>query len=72
MPAPDREALEQVLAGLTGRRWTAADLDALVAAGDGVITGFADLLEDLEKLRRIDLGRLPPGGTTLPPVGDAR
>ena len=70
MPAPDREALERVLAGLTGRRWSAADLDALVASGDGIITGFGDLLEDLEKLRQIDLGRLPPGGTTPPPAGD--
>ena len=32
----------------------------------GIITGFQDLLHDLEALRRIDLGDLPPAQSVRP------
>jgi hypothetical protein len=40
--------------------WTDEELDELVEPRLGIITAFQRLLDDLEKLRAIDLGTVPP------------
>lgn len=40
--------------------WLDAEIDELVNPQLGIITGFQDLLCELELLRQIDLGTLPP------------
>ncbi|WP_244313954.1 hypothetical protein [Roseibium denhamense] len=40
--------------------WTEAELDELVDPKLGIITGFQELLEDLDVLRQVDLGATPP------------
>lgn len=40
--------------------WTEAELDELVDPKLGIITGFQEVLEDLEVLRLVDLGATPP------------
>ena len=54
---------------LTGMRdqlasypWDEAELAELVDPKLGIITGFQDLLDQLEVLRKIDLGDIPPAG----------
>jgi hypothetical protein len=45
---------------LIGHPMRDADIDELVDPKLGIITGFQALLDQLESLRRIDLGALPP------------
>jgi len=45
---------------LASHRWRDAELDELAAPKLGIITGFQDLLDDLEDLRRKDLGFTAP------------
>jgi hypothetical protein len=40
--------------------WSDAELDELVEPKLGIITAFQVLLDDLEQLRRLDLGTIPP------------
>lgn len=47
---------------LGGYAWSDAEISELVAPKLGIITGFEDLLEELETLRRIDLEAIPPAG----------
>jgi hypothetical protein len=42
--------------------WDDAEIEELVDPRLGIITGFQDLLEQLEYLRRIDLESTPPAG----------
>jgi hypothetical protein len=35
-----------------------------------VITGFQDLLDDLDRLRQVDLGATPPAGPLVAPKRD--
>ncbi len=37
-------------------RWPDTELEELIDPKLGIITGFGDLLDELEKLRRTDLG----------------
>ena len=46
------------------------ELAELVAPRLGIITGFSDLLEQLELLRKMDLGATPPA-LGIRPVKDA-
>jgi len=52
------------LAGLctqmASHRWSDEEIDELVDPRLGLITGFQDLLNELEDLRKIDLGTTPP------------
>jgi len=45
---------------MASHSWTEAELDELVNPKMGIITGFQDLLNALEELRKIDLGTTPP------------
>jgi hypothetical protein len=47
---------------LGGYAWDDAEISELVDPRLGIITGFQDLLDELEELRRIDLGSIPPAG----------
>ena len=40
--------------------WSEAEIKELIEPRLGIITGFQDLLDELEQLRRINLGTIPP------------
>ena len=45
---------------MASHSWTEAEINELVDPQLGIITGFQDLLIELEELRKIDLGTIPP------------
>ena len=47
---------------LGGYAWEDAEISELVDPQFGIITGFQDLLDELEELRGIDLESIPPAG----------
>lgn len=47
---------------LGGYTWRDAEISELVEPRLGIITGFQDLLDQLEVLRKIDLEAIPPAG----------
>lgn len=55
---------QQTLIGIRdqfgGYAWDDAEISELVDPKLGIITGFQDLLEQLEELRRVDLESIPP------------
>ena len=55
-----KSTLMQLCEQLAAHPWHEAELEELVDPKLGIITGFRDLLDGLEKLRRTDLGSLPP------------
>ena len=66
----DRLAMKKLqIETLTGMRdqlasyaWEDVELSELVDPKLGIITGFQDLLDQLEVLRKVDLGDIPPAG----------
>ncbi|WP_305984502.1 hypothetical protein [Roseibium sp. MMSF_3544] len=58
-----RSTLEGICSQMASHDWSQAELDELVDPRLGIITGFQDLLDELETLRKIDLG------TTAPALG---
>lgn len=61
-----RSTLSQLCEELAAHPWDAAELDELVDPKLGIITGFQDLLRELERLRQTDLGALPPAQGVRP------
>ena len=60
---PEKPALETftgIRASFSAHDFSAEELMELVDPKLGIITGFADLMADLETLRRMDLGSTPP------------
>ena len=57
-----RQTLTGMRDQLGGYAWDDAEIGELVDPRLGIITGFQDLLDQLEQLRRIDLGATPPAG----------
>ncbi len=51
---------------LGGHAWEDAEISELVDPRLGIITGFQDLLEQLEELRKTDLQDIPPAAG-IPP-----
>jgi hypothetical protein len=51
-----RETLRRMVEALPSVPWRDAELDGLIARSDGVITGFPELLAEIEALCRMDLG----------------
>ena len=47
---------------LASYAWDDSEIAELADPKLGIITGFQDLLEQLEYLRKIDLGSTPPAG----------
>jgi len=48
---------------MTSLPWSEAEICELIAPELGVITGFQDLLDELDALGAVDLGTLPPAGS---------
>ena len=46
--------------------WDDAEISELVEPKLGIITGFQELLDQLEVLRKIDLESTPPAGEIFP------
>ena len=55
-----RRTLEGLFSELATHPWGKAQLSELVEPRLGVITGFQDLLQELESLRTTDLGAIGP------------
>ena len=55
---------KKTLSGLCGQLaaypWKDEEIDELADPKLGIITGFQDLLNEIDLLRQIDLGALPP------------
>lgn len=58
-----KETLQSMLQELACHPCDDAELNELVAPAMGIISGFQDLINDLENLRNIPLGDLPPAGS---------
>lgn len=56
---PDLETLGRMQRQFGGFPWREAELQELVDPQRGMITGFGDLLRDLERIRRRPLPPLP-------------
>jgi hypothetical protein len=55
-----RATLHGLTRELAAYPWAGAEVDDLVAPSHGLITGYQELLDELEQLRRSDLGFIPP------------
>ncbi len=58
----DKKTLLGIRDQLASYAWDDAEIDELVDPKLGIITGFQELLEQLEELRKIDLGSTSPAG----------
>lgn len=56
------ETLAGIRDQLASYPWDDSELSELVDPELGIITGFQDLLDQLEILRKVDLGDIPPAG----------
>lgn len=56
----EKPTLLKICDQMAAHPWGESELAELVEPRLGIITGFQDLLSELEALRRIDLGDLPP------------
>ena len=58
-----KSTLIQMCDQLASHPWRDEELEELVNPKMGIITGFQELLDELEVLRKHDLGSLPPAST---------
>jgi hypothetical protein len=58
----DKKTLLGIRDQLGSYAWDDSEIEELVDPKLGIITGFQELLDQLECLRRIDLGLTPPAG----------
>ena len=58
----EKETLIGMRDQLGGYAWQDAEISELVDPQLGIITGFQELLDQLEVLRKIDLEAIPPAG----------
>ena len=63
----DRQTLFGIRNQLGSYAWDDSEIDELVEPRLGIITGFQQLLEQLEQLRQVDLGDIPPAGDIVKP-----
>jgi len=61
-----KPTLVQLCDEMAAHPWQDQELDELVDPKLGIITSFQDLLNELEVLRRTDLGDLPPATLVRP------
>ena len=57
-----KKVLMGVIEEMPSFSWGAAELDELTRPKFGIITGFQNLLDDIEHLRELDLGATGPAG----------
>ncbi|MEI9415333.1 hypothetical protein [Mesorhizobium sp. Cs1321R2N1] len=55
-----KDTLIGICTQMASHSWSEAEINELVDPQLGIITGFQDLLNELEQLRKIDLGTIPP------------
>ncbi|WP_434052383.1 MAG: hypothetical protein RDA78_24505 [Roseibium sp.] len=55
-----KQTLQGVCDQMACHDWSEAELNELINPKMGIITGFQNLLEELEILRKTDLGTTPP------------
>lgn len=60
MKPVSRRTLEGICGELAAHPWHEEEIGELVEPKLGIITGFQDLMDELEALRRVDLGDLAP------------
>ena len=70
MKRPTKELLVRMQAIFPAFEWSDAELDDLVRPGYGLITGFPELLVEINRLCERDLEDLPPAGA-LPAPGSS-
>ena len=58
----EKKTLVGIRDQLASYAWDDAEIAELVDPRLGIITGFQELLDQLEYLRKIDLGSTPPAG----------
>lgn len=61
-----RETLLLMRDQLAAFRWSDDEIAELVGPSMGIITGLPDLMLQLEQLRQLDLGTVPPA-SNIPP-----
>lgn len=64
---PGFATLSEMRETLAAHDFSDAELSELVDPQLGIITGFAEMLEQLEVLRKTDLGATPPALGPVPP-----
>ena len=57
---PSLESLQTIRQAFASHDFSDTDLSELVTPKLGLITGFEDLMKELEKLRAVDLGATAP------------
>jgi hypothetical protein len=60
MKPVEKQTLKAMRDQLGGYAWDDDEISELVEPKLGIITGFQDLLEQLEILRQVDLEAIPP------------
>ncbi len=63
MQPVSRGTLKRIMQEFPTVAWSDGELDELVSPSFGVITGFQQLLDNIDALMRIDLGDLPMAGS---------
>jgi len=63
MQPVSRDTLKRIMHQFPTVAWSDGELDELVSPSFGVITGFQQLLDNIETLMRTDLGDLPMAGS---------
>lgn len=58
-----KDTLTGICTQMASHDWTDAEINELVDPQLGIITGFQDLLNELDVLRKIDLETTPPALT---------
>lgn len=64
-----KDTIDKMTRQLASFRWGEAEIRELVDPKMGVITSFQDLLDSLDRLRRVDLGDVPPADSSVRPAG---
>lgn len=68
MHPTNKVTLSRVLQELSCHPCGDDELEELISPQMGVISGFQDLLNELEQLRTLRLGELPPAGAVQAPA----
>ena len=55
-----KATLSGICTQMAAHSWSEEEISELVDPQLGIITGFQDLLNELEQLRKVDLGTTPP------------